>query len=251
MRSVSLLSVLAAATAVRAGPTQTKQEKPRQVQIQPVTATGNAFFVGSERFFVRGIAYQPGGSSANLDPLANPKICLKDLEKFKEMGVNVVRVYSTDNNKNHDECMNAFAEAGIYLVFDANNPRYSINRDDPKPSYNEVYLQSVFATIDEFAKYPNTMAFFSGNEVINHNKNSTLTASFVKATTRDMRRYIRERGYRKIPVGYSAADVDENRVQTAAYFNCGTDDERSDFFAFVSICSLFFFFFLRVVVRHC
>ena len=128
--------------------------------------------------------------------------------------------------------MNALAAAGIYLILDVNNPLYSINRENPAPSYNAVYLQSVFATIDEFVKYPNTMAFFSGNEVVNSTAASTLSAPYVKAVTRDMRQYISERGYRKVPVGYSAADVSQNRMQLADYMNCGTDDERSDFFAF-------------------
>lgn len=47
-----------------------------------------------------------------------------------------------------------------------------------------------------------------------------------------MRAYIKAKGLRKIPVGYSAADVSENRMEMAAYMNCGSDDERSDFFAF-------------------
>lgn len=131
--------------------------------------------------------------------------------------------------------MNALADAGIYVIIDANNPKYSINRDDPGPSYNAAYLQSVFATIDEFAKYDNTLAFLSGNEVVNDNVKSTPCARYVKATTRDMRQYIGNRGYRKIPVGYSAADVAQNRMQLAQYMNCGTDDERSDFFAFVRV----------------
>lgn len=137
-----------------------------------------------------------------------------------------------DNSQNHDTCMNAMADAGIYLILDVNNPLYSINRAEPAASYNDAYLQSVFATIDAFQSYPNTLAFFSGNEVVNDQPNTTLAAPYVKATTRDMRQYIKERGYRAIPVGYSAADVSENRYQLAAYFNCGTDDERSDFFAF-------------------
>ena len=33
-------------------------------------------------------------------------------------------------------------------------------------------------------------------------------------------------------MGYSAADVSSNRKQMADYMNCGSDDERSDFFAF-------------------
>jgi hypothetical protein len=157
---------------------------------------------------------------------------MRDLPKFKTLGVNTIRVYMTDNSKNHDTCMNALADAGIYVILDANNPLYSINRYNPGPSYNDKYLQSVFATIDEFAKYENTLAFFSGNEVINEFPNSTLSARYVKAVTRDMRQYIGDRGLRKIPVGYSAADVSQNRMQMAHYMNCGTDDERSDFFAF-------------------
>lgn len=128
--------------------------------------------------------------------------------------------------------MNALAAKGIYLILDVNSPLYSINRGDPAPSYNDVYLQSVFATIDAFANYPNTLAFFSGNEVINQTTASTVAAPYIKAVTRDMRQYIGDRGYRKIPVGYSAADVTTNRYETAEYMNCGSDDERSDFFAF-------------------
>ena len=128
--------------------------------------------------------------------------------------------------------MNALADAGIYLILDVNSPLYSINRDNPKPSYNEVYLQSVFATIDSFATYSNTLAFFSGNEVINDTLASTQTAPYIKAVTRDMKQYIGDQGYRSIPVGYSAADVSTNRYETAEFMNCGAADARSDFFAF-------------------
>lgn len=165
------------------------------------------------------------------DPLADPKACHRDIERFKALGINTIRVYTVDNSADHDECMNALADIGVYVIIDANNPKYSINRENPKKSYNAVYLQSVFATIDAFAKYDNTLAFFSGNEVVN-DQNSTLTAQYVKATTRDMRQYIANRKLRKIPVGYSAADLSSSRMQIARYMNCGPDNERSDFFAF-------------------
>ncbi|KAI0202073.1 Glucanosyltransferase-domain-containing protein [Astrocystis sublimbata] len=235
MRSFALAaaSALVAADAVCAGPTLTDKQLPnRAASLPTVTASGNAFWAGKERFYVRGIDYQPGGSSANDDPLADKSICTRDIKRFKDLGVNAIRVYSVDNSKDHKDCMQELNDAGIYLVLDVNNPKYSINREEPEPSYNDVYLQSVFATIDEFAKYDNTLAFFSGNEVINDKPKTVKSAPFVKATTRDMRQYIGSRGYRKIPVGYSAADVSENRMQTAEYFNCGSDDERSDFFAF-------------------
>jgi 1,3-beta-glucanosyltransferase GAS5 len=135
-----------------------------------------------------------------------------------------------DNSANHDQCMDALAKAGIYLVLDVNTPLYSLNRDDPVVSYNQVYLQSVFATIDAFHGYSNTLLFFSGNEVINA-PNTTNTAPYVKAVTRDMKQYIGERGYRPIPVGYSAADVSQNQYLMAQYMDCGPAPARSDFYA--------------------
>jgi hypothetical protein len=148
------------------------------------------------------------------------------------LGINTVRIYTVDNSADHDECMKMLDDAGIYLVLDVNSPKYSINRQDPHPSYNDVYLQNIFATMDMFSKYDNTLAYFSGNEVINETRASTETAPYVKAVTRDMKSYQTAQKLRKIPIGYSAADVSSNRMQTAAFFNCGTDDERSDFFAF-------------------
>jgi len=165
------------------------------------------------------------------DPIADAESCKRDVAKFKELGINTIRVYTVDNTANHDECMTELANAGIYLALDVNNPNYSINREKPVKSYNKMYLQSVFATIDAFHGYDNTLLFFSGNEVINDPTN-TNCAPYVKATDRDMRSYINARGYRKIPVGYSAADVAENRAEMAAYMNCGPDGARSDFFAF-------------------
>ncbi|KAK6082159.1 glycolipid anchored surface protein [Seiridium cupressi] len=254
MKSFALISALAAASIVNAGPTPTENELPKRADSLPtVTASGNgktimillglaaklytniaitAFWTGSDRFYIRGIDYQPGGSSSDADPLADTDVCKRDIAKFQELGVNTIRVYMVDNSKNHDDCMTELANAGIYLVLDVNNPKYSINRYNAAPSYNAVYLQSVFATVEEFAKYTNTLAFFSGNEVINEQANSTLAAPYVKATTRDIKQFIGSRGLRAIPVGYSAADVAGNRMQTAAYFNCGSDDARSDFFAF-------------------
>ena len=140
-------------------------------------------------------------------------------------------MYTVDNSKNHDECMNALAEAGIYLALDVNTPKYSLNRDDPAQSYNPTYLQSVFATIDAFATYSNTLLFFSGNEVLDTHPSSTGAAPYVKAVNRDMKQYLGERGYRNIPVGYSAADVSDNQYLMAQYMDCGDETSRSDFYA--------------------
>lgn len=226
--SVPIAAILAGASSALASiaPLQ-----PRQSSLPAIEVRGNAFFAGDKRFYIRGVDYQPGGSSKLVDPIANIETCKRDVAKFQTLGLNTVRVYTVDNTADHDECMAELANAGIYLVLDVNTPDYSINRADPEISYNDVYLQNVFATVDKFAKYTNTLAFFSGNEVINDGPTSA-AAPYVKAVTRDIRQYIGSRGHRKIPVGYSAADVNTNRMQMAQYMNCGSDDERSDFFAF-------------------
>jgi hypothetical protein len=174
-----------------------------------------------------------GGDSAGKDPLADINACNRDIALFTQLGINAIRVYTVDNSANHDDCMASLSNAGIYVALDVNNPNYSLNRESPdaiRRSYNEVYLQSVFSTIDSFAKYDNTLMFFSGNEVISLNE--TWAAPYIKAVIRDMKQYIKSRNYRSIPVGYSATDTPDTNIQIANYVNCGPDNVRGDFTAF-------------------
>ncbi|KAF2733387.1 hypothetical protein EJ04DRAFT_439297 [Polyplosphaeria fusca] len=233
MKSFATLAALAAAIVPSlAGPTKVARQS--KGNLPPVSVKGNAFFAGDDRFYMRGVAYQPGGAADAKDPLLDIPSLKRDIENFVDLGINTIRVYTVDNSKNHDEGMKLLDDAGIYLALDANTPDYSLNRETPQTlhrSYNDVYLQSVFATIDAFSDYNNLLLLFSGNEVINM-KNNTVAATYIKAVTRDMKQYISNRAARKIPVGYSAADVAENIEQQALFFNCGTEDERADFFAF-------------------
>jgi len=229
--SVALIAALSSSVLATPANLEARATATSTGKLPAVSVKGNAFFAGDERFYIRGVDYQPGGASDAKDPIADVAGCTRDVKYFKQLGVNTIRVYTVDNTADHDECMSLLADAGIYLALDVNTPKYSINRADPEISYNDVYLQSLFATIDAFAGYSNTLLFFSGNEVINDDA-TTACAPYVKAVTRDIRQYIGSRGYRAIPVGYSAADVDSNRLEMAQYMNCGTDDERSDFFAF-------------------
>jgi hypothetical protein len=47
---------------------------------------------------------------------------------MKELGANVARVYTVDPTLNHEACMNAFADAGIYVLVDMTTATYSIDR---------------------------------------------------------------------------------------------------------------------------
>ncbi|CAK9441516.1 uncharacterized protein LODBEIA_P53840 [Lodderomyces beijingensis] len=211
MKSLQFLVILALAHLVRS--------------INPIEVKGNAFWdsqTGS-RFYIRGVDYQPGGSSELEDPLADTSVCERDIPYFQELGINTVRVYSIDNTRDHDECMDKLAQAGIYVILDVNTPYSSITRSNSNCSYNSDYLNEVLATVQQFAVYDNTLGFFAGNEVINDG-GSLEAAPYVKAVVRDMKTFIKNRGLRTIPVGYSAASVDEYRLSTGLYFNCGDDE---------------------------
>jgi hypothetical protein len=167
------------------------------------------------------------------DNLADVALCKRDIAYFKKLNINTIRVYAVDNTANHDECMQLLADAGIYLALDVNTPDYSLNNEYPwrlNQSYNAAYLQNAFATVDAFSKYENTLLFFSANEIIFF-PNTSHAAPFMKAVTRDLRQYIKARGYRSIPVGYSAKDIPENIAQVLDYVNCGPPEVRADFAA--------------------
>jgi hypothetical protein len=148
-RSAVALATLAATVSSKIIPRQSGS-------LPPITVRGNAFYAGDERFYVRGVAYQPGGAADAADPMLDMEAFRRDVANFQELGINTIRIYTVDNSANHDEAMALLDEAGIYLTLDANTPDYSLNRLDIERlwlSYNEAYLQNVFATIDAFAGY--------------------------------------------------------------------------------------------------
>ena len=120
------------------------------------------------------------------------------------------------------------------MILDVNSPlpNQSINRGSPWESYNNDYLKRTFAVVEAFKSYPNTLGFFSGNEVINE-QSVEQVPSYIRAVTRDLKQYIAKHVDRQIPVGYSAADVRDILGDTWSYLSCGIDDSpdsKIDFF---------------------
>lgn len=207
--------------------------------LNAIAVRNNVFYdtTTNQRFFMIGVDYQPGGASAveaGTDPLSDIEICRRDVFLFQQLGVNTVRVYSVDNAINHDECMSLYNTAGIYLILDVNSPieGQHLNRDEPWTTYNSIYAEHVFRTIEAFGGYENTLGFFSGNELINSDESAFASAPYIKAITRDMKAYIRAHLDRPIPVGYSAADDIKYRIETATYMACGSEsDGVNDFYS--------------------
>jgi hypothetical protein len=125
--------------------------------------------------------------------------------------------------------MKLLSDAGIYLISDLSDPTQSIDRSDP--NWLTTLYSRYTSVIDELSQYNNTIGFFAGNEVAN-TVDTTDSAAFVKAAVRDMKTYIKEKGYRSMGVGYATADVSSIRVDLANYFDCASADESVDFWGY-------------------
>ncbi|PGH09717.1 hypothetical protein GX51_00397 [Blastomyces parvus] len=211
------------------------------VAVTPIEVKGSQFVnsKSSKRFQIIGVDYQPGGSAgydqeSGDDPLTDPDVCLRDAALLQRLGANTIRIYNLNPKSNHDLCASIFNAAGIYLILDVNSPiaHQSLNRADPRSTYHKGYMERVFGIIEAFKDYPNTLAFFGGNEVINEEAVKSVPA-YIRAVQRDMKQYIANHAPRQIPVGYSAADIREILEDTWAYMACELEDSpesRSDFF---------------------
>ncbi|KAL8419339.1 hypothetical protein RB594_002531 [Gaeumannomyces avenae] len=208
--------------------------------LDPIHAKGQYLFnKNGTQFFIRGVAYQQGvnvngqGDAISKDvndPLADTAACKRDIPLLQKLGTNTIRVYAIDPTRDHSVCMNALADAGIYVIADLSRPDKSVERDTPAW---DTSLQTQYnAVIDTLSKYTNTIGFFAGNEVTN-NATNTQASAFVKAAVRDSKAYIKSKNLgRWLGVGYATNDDAGTRDNLANYFNCGPVEESVDFWGY-------------------
>ncbi|GJD01626.1 1,3-betaglucanosyltransferase [Colletotrichum higginsianum] len=193
--------------------------------LAPIEIVGNKFFEENGRqWFMKD------------DPLVDAEQCVRDANLMKTLGTNAIRIYHVDPAANHDGCMAAFDDAGIYTLIDLDTfdsyilPVRAVLHCPNNPYWNETQFNAYAKVMDTFEKYDNVLGFFIGNEIIALN-NQSQVAPFMKAAARDMKAYRDQKGYRKIPVGYSAADIAELRPMLQDYLTCGGKPEDNiDFF---------------------
>ena len=162
------------------------------------------------------------------DPLIDSAQCQLDATAMKDLGANTIRVYHVDASGDHSACMKAFSDAGIYLFVDLDTFSTQINQD--KPNWNNTQLDKFKEVLDEFQQYDNTAGVFVGNEILTM-ANGSDAAPYIKSAARDIKAYRDSKGYRNIPVGYSAADISELRPMLQNYLACGKPSENVDFFS--------------------
>ncbi|KIX03153.1 uncharacterized protein Z518_06704 [Rhinocladiella mackenziei CBS 650.93] len=173
-----------------------------------------------------GIAYQ----LTEDDPLVNTTQCQLDAALMQQLGANAIRVYHVDASADHRGCMNAFAAAGIYVFVDMDSFKTYI-RYGTESSWTAHKSASYRAVMDNFQQYDNTAGLFVGNEVLNVLADAQ-AAPFLLSAAVDLKTYRDTKGYRKIPVGYSATDTAVLRPMLQNYLVCRPNvTERLDFYA--------------------
>jgi len=195
--------------------------------IPTITAVGSKFFTSEgNQFYIKGVAYQ----LVEDDPLVNTTQCQLDASLMKQLGANSIRVYHVDPSADHSGCMNAFAQNNIYIWVDMDSFKTYIQFEGV-PSWTKNKSDSYRAVMDNFQQYDNTAGFFVGNEVLNSNADSA-AAPYLLSAAVDLKNYRDAKGYRKIPIGYSATDTAVLRPMLQNYVVCRPNaTERLDFYA--------------------
>ncbi|RYP03499.1 hypothetical protein DL764_005103 [Monosporascus ibericus] len=193
--------------------------------ISPISVKGAKLYDDEgNQFFIKGVTYV---FTYIMDPLLDTSQCQIDAGLIRDLGANTIRVYTVDGSQNHDGCMQAFRSQGIYVWVDLPSPTMSISRINPEWTMQQFSNWS--ATIDAFAGYDNTLAFTIGNEVI-VDTDTSVVAPYFKAAVRDLKAFREQRGYRPIPLAYTATDSVFVRKVTAEYFACGDPSEAIELF---------------------
>lgn len=190
-----------------------------------ISAKGAKFFTSDgDQWFIKGVAYQLLPD----DPLVDTNQCQLDAALMKTLGANAIRVYHVDSSADHDGCMQAFEDAGIYVFLDLDT--FDTYVLPGEPTWDSTQYDAFSKVVDAFHTYDNVAGFFVGNELINGGADS-IAAPYVKAAARDMKAYRDSKGYRNIPIGYSAADIAVLRPNLQNYMACGDDPAGAlDFF---------------------
>ncbi|KAF2107495.1 Glucanosyltransferase-domain-containing protein [Lophiotrema nucula] len=207
-----------------------------QAQTDPVFIKGSKFFYqtnGSE-FQLRGVTYEYGVDEL-ADPLSDGAACERDVQYLLDLNLNLVQIDDLDPAADHSRCLQAFADAGIYILASFYTPTNFLAEFDPV--WDDELYNHYAAVVDFLAPWNNTLGFtIELDSWRNGTDLTTYYISYVKAVTRGLKAYMKEKNYRDIPVGFRFAAfwpveddaLDRRRLD---YLNCADSDTHSDFLA--------------------
>ncbi|KAF2108264.1 Glucanosyltransferase-domain-containing protein [Lophiotrema nucula] len=168
--------------------------------LDTITIKGSHFFYSSNQteVFVRGIAYlDPNNTQASSGLLADTEGCKRHVIFLRQLNINLVHVGYVEPGKDISSCMEALADADIYVLASLN--RGHIWSEDTGASWNTSLMLEFTTAVDLIAPYTNTFGFVI-DDITLGNSNYW---PYQKAAIRDMKQYIQDKRYRDIPVGFT------------------------------------------------
>jgi hypothetical protein len=113
--------------------------------------------------------------------------------------------------------MKSFDDAGIYVLANLGDGVDDIFRTQT-PTWTYTLQDRFTGLIDAFHEYNNVLGFIVASEVVT-DRNRTAAMPLVKAAIRDVKSYIKTKGYRNIPVGYTGSE-DLSMQKVPGYMVC-------------------------------
>jgi hypothetical protein len=147
-------------------------------------------------------------------------MCAINIPALKAANINTVVVHAVAVDENHSGCMTQLDDAGIYTIVSLGGTNYN-SSIGYRPTTWDTSLYSRFTTlVDKFQKYNNVLGFsVSGGLEMRH----PAALPFAKAAVRDMKTYIRQKNYRKVPLGVMG--YDDQTSNLPRYLSCSQDND--------------------------
>ncbi|MGA4579558.1 glycosyltransferase [Limisphaera sp. VF-2] len=124
-----------------------------------VRLDGKFFRLGSDKFFVKGVAYAPMAPDAEGRPFPPSSTAARDLDLVRALGANVVRVYTPPPRW----FLDLAAERGVYVWIDLLWPHHLCFLDTPE--LQQRARDEVRRAVEQCAGHPAVFAYCVGNEI--------------------------------------------------------------------------------------
>jgi len=124
---------------------------PSANALQHIVQKGSKFFTADDgnQWFVKGVAYQLQAYELGTDAGQ----CTRDAALMQQLGANSIRVYHVDPSLDHDGCMQAFNDHGIYVFLDLDTFSSTVTQTDPQ--WTPAQYGAFKFVMDAFQKYDN------------------------------------------------------------------------------------------------
>jgi 1,3-beta-glucanosyltransferase GAS1 len=183
---------------------------------------GSKFFYSNNgsQFLVRGIHYGDYFSRSDSDTGA---FCSRDVKYFRRLGINTLFIADAAPESLKNECMEAFQNAGLYVVFEC----CAQVRYHSAVIWDHAYYKAYKNLIDSASKFPNVLGILT--TIWDCDPSWAARLPETRELVQEMKKYIRDMGYRTVLIGVSGYNHRKSRYPLE-YLTCGDMHASPDWY---------------------